>query len=295
MPAPAIKAASPRRFDFQPADAYNRRSIFSRLIARMELLVSVSSADEARAAVDGGADIIDAKDPSAGALGSVGIEVFADIRRAAGAHRLVTAALDDATDADSAAGLAQEFVRRGARMVKVGFGGIVDPSCVEGIVDRMARACRSVDAESGVVAVAYADAVPDEGIDATGLVSVAARAGARGVLVDTKTKSSLGLTSLWSAHRLAKWVAEVRGHGLIAAVAGKLDRDDLTFVRDAGADIAGVRGAACVGGRGGRVSVERVRDLVARCHDGRSAARSDSRSSAWTIDQLSSGGSARLK
>src|SRR5512138_516478 len=207
----------------------------------MKLLVSVSTADEARAAVDGGADIVDAKDPSAGALGSVGIEVFADIRRAAGPHRLVTAALDDSTDAESAERLAEEFVRHGATMVKVGFATIVDVSCVEGIVDRMARACRSVDPESGVVAVAYADAVPDESVDATALVSVAARAGARGVLVDTKVKSGLGLTSLWSAQRLATWIAGVRDHGLIAAVAGKLGRDDLTVVREAGADIAGVR------------------------------------------------------
>ena len=38
------------------------------------------------------------------------------------------------------------------------------------------------------------------------------------------------------------------------ALAGKLMTDDLAFVRDAGADIAGVRGAACEGGRIGRVS-----------------------------------------
>src|SRR6185312_12126683 len=38
---------------------------------RVRLLISVANADEARAALDGGADIIDAKDPGAGALGSV--------------------------------------------------------------------------------------------------------------------------------------------------------------------------------------------------------------------------------
>ena len=46
-------------------------------------------------------------------------------------------------------------------------------------------------------------------------------------------------------------------------MAGKLTADDLGFVRNAGADIAGVRGAACEGGRTGRVTVEKVRLLAA--------------------------------
>lgn len=261
----------------------------------MQLLVSVSSAGEARAAVDGGADIIDAKDPSAGALGAVGLEALGDIVRTVGAHRMVTAALGDACDAETVAQLANQFVGGGARLVKVGFAGLVDPSHVEAIVASVARACASVDAESGVVAVAYADSPPDECVDAMRLVSIAARAGARGVLVDTHIKGGPGLTSLWSAERLSSWVAEAHRRGLVAAVAGKLGVEDLDLVHDAGADIAGVRGAACVGGRSGRVSMERVRELVLRCHAGRSARRSAPRSSAWTIDQVTPGGTARAK
>jgi uncharacterized protein (UPF0264 family) len=261
----------------------------------MKLLVSVASAEEARAAVEGGADIIDAKDPSAGALGAVALDVFGDIRSIVGARRMVTAALGDAGDDASIVRLAEDLVRLGATLVKVGFAGVADDARVEAIVAGVARACASMDAESGCVAVAYADAPPDESIDAMRLVSVAARAGARGVLVDTRAKTGPGLTSLWSADRLAGWVTAVRGHGLTAAVAGRLSLDDLTLVRDAGADIAGVRGAACVGGREGRVSAERVSALVRRCHDGSSAARSAPVSSAWTIDHASSGGSARAK
>jgi uncharacterized protein (UPF0264 family) len=42
---------------------------------------------------------------------------------------------------------------------------------------------------------------------------------------------------------------------MVASVAGKLSLDDIDLVRDTGADIAGVRGAACVGGRLGRCVV----------------------------------------
>ena len=47
----------------------------------MRLLVSVASADDARAAVDGGADIIDAKNPWVGALGAVEPDVMRAIHR----------------------------------------------------------------------------------------------------------------------------------------------------------------------------------------------------------------------
>ena len=60
---------------------------------------------------------------------------------------------------------------------------------------------------------------------------------------------------------LAAWVADAHDAGLLVALAGKLTADDLTFVRDAGADIAGVRGAACDGGRTGRVTADKVRLL----------------------------------
>jgi uncharacterized protein (UPF0264 family) len=52
---------------------------------------------------------------------------------------------------------------------------------------------------------------------------------------------------------------------LLVAVAGKLTATDLPLVRDAGADIAGVRGAACAGGRSGVVSRALVRVLLERC------------------------------
>ena len=60
---------------------------------------------------------------------------------------------------------------------------------------------------------------------------------------------------------LVAFVSSVREAGLFVALAGQLTADDLPFVRDAGADIAGVRGAACDGGRNGHVSAERVRAL----------------------------------
>src|SRR5437773_9115409 len=64
----------------------------------MRLLVSVTCAAEALAALAGGADLIDAKDPLAGALGAVSADVLREIYAVVADRRPVTAALGDACD-----------------------------------------------------------------------------------------------------------------------------------------------------------------------------------------------------
>src|SRR5205823_6162635 len=65
----------------------------------MRLLVSVRGSVEARAAVAGGADVIDAKDPARGPLGAVRRDRLAAIRLAVGAARPVSAARRGAASA----------------------------------------------------------------------------------------------------------------------------------------------------------------------------------------------------
>ena len=96
-------------------------------------------------------------------------------------------------------------------------------------------------------------------------MDIAARAGAAGVLLDTFDKRRGGLRDLVAPHALGAWVATAHDAGLFVALAGKLTASDLPFVRDAGADIAGVRGAACDGGRDGHVTTARVRALRSKC------------------------------
>jgi hypothetical protein len=230
----------------------------------MRLLVSVRSAEEAEMAVDGGADVIDAKDPELGALGAVRPTELSEIRAAVPADRLVTAALGDAVGEVAIRCLAQEYAARGAGLVKVGFAGTDDVDLVERLVASCVRGCDAADSDAGVVAVAYADVPQGRGISALSLLEIAARVGARGVLIDTADKRGVGLRALWSSQELATWIASAHAYGLLAAVAGRLVGDDLAFVGDAGADVAGVRGAACAGGRNGCVSAELVRDLVDR-------------------------------
>lgn len=232
----------------------------------MRLLVSVSSAAEAMAAVAGGANIIDAKNPLAGALGPVSLAVLREIYSAVGGTRPVTAALGDAINDSDLERDACAFAAAGARYVKVGFAGITSPSRVAGLIAAAARgAILGSDGAASLVAVAYADADRVDAVPADAFVPLAARAGARGVLLDTADKSGPGLRGLMPPEVLARWVAEAHQAGVFVALAGKLTADDLAFVRDAGADIAGVRGAACEGGRTGRISLKKVTLLRTLC------------------------------
>jgi uncharacterized protein (UPF0264 family) len=228
----------------------------------MRLLVSVASAAETSAALAGGADVIDAKNPLDGALGAVSVDVLRGIHATVAGACPVTAAIGDAADETEVERAAGTFAAAGAALVKVGFAGITSASRVGELITAAVRGART----GGVVAVAYADAGRVASLPAGAFVDIAARAGATGVLLDTADKSGPGLRGLMTPIALARWVAEAHDAGLLVALAGKLTADDLAFVRDAGADIAGVRGAACEGGRTGRVSSERVALLRTLCN-----------------------------
>jgi len=221
----------------------------------MRLLVSVRGSVEARAALAGGADVIDAKDPARGALGPVQRDRLAAIRRAVGAARPVSAALGDARDdAMVAAGAA---AAAGVAFVKLGFGGVTS----EARARSLARAARRGAASStAVVLVAYADWRRATSLAPDRLVAVAVDAGAAGLLLDTAGKDA-PLFAIESPDAVAAWVAAVQAAGLFAALAGSLSGRDFATARALGAELVGVRGAACVGGRTGPVSRARVAAL----------------------------------
>ena len=231
----------------------------------MRLLVSVAQPAEALAALAGGADVIDAKDSKTGALGAVSVEVLREIYLIIDGRRLRTAALGDAVNEGELERSAYEFAAAGASLVKVGFAGIPAPRRVEALIAAAVRGANMGNRQTGVIAVAYADADRVASIPHTHLIEVARNAGAEGLLLDTVNKDGQGLRRLVSPGELCAWVADAHHAGLLVALAGQLTAGDLSFVRDAGADIAGVRGAACAGGRYGQVTAQRVQLLRDEC------------------------------
>ena len=223
----------------------------------MRLLVSVANAEEAATALAGGTDIIDAKDPLTGALGAVSLATLRSIVAAVGGARPVTAALGDASDPVELERDARLFASTGIQFIKIGFAGLDSPDRISGLVAAAVRGAGDV----GMVAAFYADAAAE--FPFIDLVTSAALGGAAGVLIDTADKHGPGLRQLVTAATLRGYATAARDAGLFIAMAGKLIAEDLSFVLESGADIAGVRGAACDDGRTGRVAADRVRMLRA--------------------------------
>src|SRR5436189_118158 len=105
----------------------------------MRLLVSVASAADARAALAGGADLIDAKNPSNGALGAVSIETLREIHCAVAGTRPLTAALGDADEEDEIEHAAQTFAQAATTFVKIGFHDGVTATRVEALIAAAVR------------------------------------------------------------------------------------------------------------------------------------------------------------
>jgi (5-formylfuran-3-yl)methyl phosphate synthase len=223
----------------------------------MRLLVSVADPQEARAALVGGADLIDAKEPRRGALGAVAAERLRAICDAVGAKRPVSAALGDAMQPARIGRAAQAAVQAGVAFVKVGFRGIESAARVHQLA-----VAAGAGAGVRVILVGYADWDRVDGARPDVVLDVAAAAGATGVLMDTAIKD-VGLFDLVPQDVVTAWVAAGHGAGLLVALAGSLTGPDLRTAWETGADIVGVRGAACIGGRTGSVSAARVAALSA--------------------------------
>lgn len=225
----------------------------------MRLLVSVAGPADARAALVGGADVIDAKDPGGGALGPVGADALAAIRRAVGTARPVSAALGDVRETGVIERAARAVARVGLAFVKIGFAGVTSAARA---LELGAAAQRGAGPGMGVVLVAYADWRRVASLPPARLVAVAAQLGASGVLLDTAYKDTT-LFGLAAPDAVGAWVDAAHAAGLFAALAGSLGGRDFATARALGADVVGVRRAACRGGRSGRVSAARVAVLSA--------------------------------
>lgn len=197
------------------------------------LLVSVVSAEEAQRALAGGADIIDVKDPSQGALGAASVRVLSEVVQVVGGAAPVSVALGDLPDLSHAAALAA----CGPRYVKVGLQGVTD---FDAAVSLVASVADAVGSDVAVIAAGFADVGAPEW-----LPTIVERTGIAGALVDTFVKDGRGLYGSLSADELVDLIARTHRVGGSFAVAGQLRRGELCRVE---ADVVGVRSAVCCGG-----------------------------------------------
>jgi uncharacterized protein (UPF0264 family) len=216
---------------------------------RAGLLVSVRTAEEAAAALAGGAAIIDVKEPGRGPLGRADDRAVADVVRLVAGRRPVSAACGELRGAvPPPPGLA--FLKWGLAGC-----GAADWKALFGAAERESLRASPV---GTAVAVAYADwraagAPPVDDVVAFAL----ARPGGV-LLLDTFQKAASAgapsaaaptLLDFLPIQKLALYCTLCRERGVRVALAGSLGAGEIARLAPLGPDWLAVRGAACAGGR----------------------------------------------
>jgi len=231
---------------------------------RVRLLVSVVNADEVEAALAGGADIVDVKNPAEGSLGAPVPALLRAVTSRVAPPAEVSVALGDAPHLPGTMALAAAGAAAcGADYLKIGLLGSARPEQALELLAAVRRAAADVRPGARLMAAAYADASRVGALPPRELPSIARRAGFHGVMLDTAVKDGTSTFAAMSEDGVADFLAAARMLGLVTALAGALGPADLERAQRLGAEIVGVRGSACEGGRLGVVSAGRVRALRA--------------------------------
>jgi uncharacterized protein (UPF0264 family) len=199
------------------------------------MLASVTSVDEARLAVERGADVIDLKDPARGALGALEASIAREIVAELGGKITLSATVGDfpSMDAGEVLAASRRTADLGVDFVKVGFFGTQrDAECVSALTP--------LAAETQLIAVQFADLAPDPD-----LCERLAEARFAGVMLDTARKDAPGLRGLLTQPQLSSFVRRARSLGLITGLAGKLRLADIAPLLELQPDYLGFRGALC--------------------------------------------------
>jgi (5-formylfuran-3-yl)methyl phosphate synthase len=198
------------------------------------MLASVRSAEEAVFALQAGADLVDAKDPGNGALGSVSHETLRAIVASVAGRRPVSAAVGDLPlELEQLSGAVRSHADCGVDFVKVGIFERDFP------LSKVQALPPMVDGVS-VIAVLFADRSPPLRV-----ADQLAAAGWHGVMLDTAGKLAGGLRDWTDESWLADFVQQARASGLLVGLAGSLRERDVGPLAALEPDYLGFRGALC--------------------------------------------------
>jgi uncharacterized protein (UPF0264 family) len=215
------------------------------------LLVSVRSVEEAQAALAGGADLIDVKEPTRGPLGRAEHGVIAAILAVVGGRVPVSAAMGEWVDWSGGP------IPENLTFTKWGLARLKKEATAP--VFRL-RILRNV---ANSVLVAYADGCRVGSPAPELLARTASDLKFPAFLIDTAIKDGTALLDWIEPATLARTRFQLAHAGVPMAMAGSLDAERIRKLAPLVPDWFAVRGAVCDGGRNGTVSEAKVRELKA--------------------------------
>lgn len=231
----------------------------------LKLLISPKNEAEALEAIAGGADIIDVKNPKEGPLGANFPWVIKRVRQVVPASIEVSCTLGEMPNLPGSMALATlGAATTGVNYVKAGLYGLKTPEEAVYLMQSVAKAAKDYNPSVKVVVSGYADAERINTVDPLLVPKIAHDAQADIAMIDTAIKDGKSLFTFLTKPKLQCFVDEAHEYGLKAALAGSLQKEDLPAVYALGADVAGVRSAACtLSDRvNGQITKQKVRELV---------------------------------
>lgn len=213
------------------------------------ILTSVRDLAEACEAAAAGADLIDLKEPSDGALGAVQpalIRCIVPVLRAQWPGRPISATIGDLP--------ADAHAERRRRVKAVASCGV---DYVKAGIAPGPHARAAIDSLCSLNAAIVPVFLCDDGIDLA-LIDYAAQCGMAGVMVDTADKTRGSLLSYADVDALVELVAIAAAHGCLSGIAGSLRLTDAPLLQQLAPDFAGFRGALCSGDRRSRFDPARL-------------------------------------
>lgn len=201
-----------------------------------KLLASVSNTDEAMIALAAGADIIDLKDPSTGALGALPLSVLHEITSAVNGIRPISATIGDLPmQPELLASKVQLTAATGVDFIKIGFFDNGDHvACLTQLRPLIAKGLK-------LIAVLFADRNPDFSI-----MPKLQEAGFYGVMLDTSLKNGHSLLDHISPANLRYFTNTAKACDLYCGLAGSVTVAQVNQLLGANPDYLGFRGALCV-------------------------------------------------
>ncbi len=200
-----------------------------------KMLASVNCLAEALTALAAGVDIIDLKQPAAGALGALAVADIREIVTHIAGRCPISATIGDLSlQPEIVYPAVAEVATTGVDYIKIGFFPAGNPLAV---LESLRPLC---DQGQALIAVMFADAQPD-----FALLPSLKHAGFTGVMLDTQHKQTGSLVQLLSPATLSEFVTQAHSLNLISGLAGSLRLHDIPELNKLGADYLGFRGALC--------------------------------------------------
>lgn len=228
----------------------------------MKLLVSPMNIVEARAALAGGADILDVKNPKEGSLGANfpwAIRAVVDLAKGQVPVSATIGDLDYKPGTGSLAALGAAV--SGADYIKAGLLGVRTQEQAVEMLEGITKSVKDYDPDKKVVAAGYSDYVRANSVSPMLLPIAAAKAGADLVMVDTAIKDGRSTFEFMSETELRNFIDLGHAEGLEVALAGTIGFQHLELLKRLNPDIIGVRGIVCGGDRRSAVKAELVEKL----------------------------------